>query len=112
MPASGFFTSCATTAGHLPDAGERGLIAQPILAEFPLGDVVADRRVPIRLAGLIQERDDRGIDPVEVAVLRAIPDLAAPDPAGRDRPPHVLEEVRWMQPGIDDPVILSDQLVT
>jgi hypothetical protein len=71
----------------------------------------ADRDVLPGLAGLVQERNDGRVDPVEASVLGPVPDFAVPDMAPPDRGPEVAEELLGMVAGIDDPVVLADQLI-
>ena len=59
----------------------------------------------------IEKRHDRGVDPVVAAVLGAIADLATPDLPLRDRPPQVPDEFLRVIAGVDDAVILADQLL-
>src|SRR6185369_4136129 len=53
----------------------------------------------------------RRIDPVQRAVLRAIPDLALPDAPGRDRLPERREERLRMKARVHETVISPDELL-
>ena len=97
--------------GQLSELGERGLLAQLGLGGLARRDVVADREVLSRLAALVDERHDRRVDPVEVAVLRPVPNLAAPHLAVRDRAPERPDERRRVIAGVDDAMVLADQLL-
>ena len=55
----------------------------------PLGDVTTNGRVLIRLAAGIEERHDRRVDPVVVAVLGAVAQFAVPDATVGDRVPQL-----------------------
>ena len=62
-----------------PDALLLGLLAGR--------DIGADGDVLIGFSALVEKRDDRRVDPVEVAVLGAIPQLAVPHAAVGDGVP-------------------------
>jgi hypothetical protein len=96
----------------LAEARERGLLHQLLLGGLARGDVRADGDVLIRLPALVEERDDGRIDPIEVAVFRLVPNLAVPHLAVGNRHPEVAHELPGMQPGVDDAVILANQLLT
>ena len=96
---------------HLAEPGQRGLLAQQVLGSLPLGDVVADRHVLVGPARLVEERDDRRVHPVGRAVLRAVPQLALPDPAGGNRAPQLADVGLRVVAGVDDPVVAADQLL-
>ena len=104
----------------LPDADGRHLggEVQPLAADpqrffrqFPFGDVGADRDELGRLAATPTKWDDRGVHPVGAAVLRAVFHFALPDLAIHDRLPEFLEIGRRVVAGIDDAVVLADQLL-
>ena len=97
---------------HLAKTRQRGLLAELGLRLLPIGDVVANRHVLVRLPPLVQEGHDRGIDPVVRAVLRAVADFPSPDPSVRDRVPQVADELLRVRARVDDPVILAEQLVS
>jgi hypothetical protein len=97
--------------GHLAKTGERRLLAQLLLRPLAIGNLVANRHVLVRLSAFVKKRDDRGVDPVDRAVLRAVADLAAPDPAVRDRVPEIADEVLRVIAGIDDPVIPPEEFL-
>ena len=86
------------------------VIAYPILGRLPFGDVVPDRDVLVRCSGVVETWHDGRVDPIVMAVFGAIANLAAPDAPARDRLPHVCEKRLRVQPGIDDAVILAEQL--
>ena len=109
-PASGLRTSWATTAASCPSCASAACSAVG-LGRLPLRDVAADGEVLPRLPALVEERDDRRVDPVVTAILGAVPDLAAPDVPLRDRPPQVPDELLRVVAGVDDAVILAEQLV-
>lgn len=87
------------------------LLAQRHLGLLAVGDVVADRDVAADLAPVVLIGDDRGVDPVERAVPGLVADLAAPDVAARDGPPHLDEERPRVMARVDDVVALADQLL-
>ena len=64
-----------------------------------------------RLPRLVHPREYGGVDPVIGAVLCPVPDLVPPHPAAPYRLPQVPEEFLGMMPGIDDPVVLPEQLL-
>ena len=96
---------------HLTDTGERRLLREPLFGGFARGDVGADGDVLVRPAALVEEGDDGRVDPVEVAVLRLVPDLAVPHPAVGDRHPQVAHELVGVQARVDDPVVLAEELL-
>ena len=79
--------------GHLPDAGESGLLCQAFLGCLASGDVGADGYASIRLPAGVQERHDGRVHPVVMAVLGAIAQFAVPDLTVRDRPPQAADEL-------------------
>ena len=68
-------------------------------------------RVLARLPASVQKRYDRRIHPVVCPVLGAIAQLASPHPAAHDGAPEIANELFRVIARVDDPVILSDQLV-
>ena len=73
---------------QLPELRQRRLIDELLLDRLALRDVAADRDVLPRLALAVEQRHDRGVDPVDGAVLGAVPQLAAPHLSLRDGPPQ------------------------
>ena len=96
---------------ELPELRQRLLFPQPRLGDLALRDVAADRQVLPRLAAVVEERHDGRVDPVERAVLGAIAQLAAPDAALRNRAPELADFVLRVIPGVDDAMILPDELL-
>jgi hypothetical protein len=93
MPAIGLRTSCATTAANWPNLRQRRLLNQPLLSFFTCGDVSADGDVLIRLPAHVEERHDRRVHPVEVAILGAIAKFAMPDLAVGNGSPEFTDEL-------------------
>lgn len=87
----------------------RGDTLQLLFIGFPLGDIGADGDVLARLSRFVEEGKDRGIDPIERAILGAVLDFAVPDLAVGNRGPELTKEPLRMMPGIDDPVVLAQQ---
>ena len=81
-----------------------------MLGEFQAGDVVTNRHVLVGLPALVEKRNDRRIDPVNVSVLRAVSDFASPYLTTRNRCPQVAHELFRVVTRIDDPVVLAQQL--
>ena len=110
-PASGLRTSWATTAAIWPTRASAACWASCSSAALR---AVMSARIAMYWYGfprVVEERHDGRVDPVEVAVLGAVAELAVPDVAVGDRPPELADELLRVIGGVDDPVILPDQLV-
>src|SRR5574341_1920027 len=59
------------------------LLLNLLFGLFKPGDVVRNSHVLIRLAMLVEERNDRRVDPVNTSVLGAIAELAPPNLSAR-----------------------------
>ena len=86
-------------------------LAQCPLRKFARGDVRADSHILARLSLLVEKRRDGRIHPIKRTVFRAVPDLAVPEFAARDRRPQLADEFLWMETRMDDPVILPEQIL-
>ena len=75
------------------------------------GDVGAHRHVLLDPAVGAEEGGDDAVHPVQGAVLRAVADLPAPRPAGRNRQPHLAPERSRVNTRVDDAVVLAEKLV-
>ena len=62
------------------------------------------------LAGGVHEGEDRGVHPVDAAILGAVADFTFPCFSMADGGPEVVEELFGMMAGIDDAVILTEEL--
>ena len=111
MPASGFFTSCATTAAIWPRRASAACCASCCSAA--LRAVMSARMAMylIRLAVCIEEGNDRRVHPVVMSVLGPVAKLAVPDSPVGDRDPEVADEFWRVESGVDDPVVLSNELL-
>ena len=74
------------------------------------GDVGANADVLLRQAVGAQQRQDGGRHPVVGAVLAAVSDLAIPDLAARHGFPQRFKKCGRVQAGVDEAVVLTDQL--
>src|SRR5262245_27265479 len=83
---------------------------QFLLEPLAMREVRADGNVLHRFAGVVQEGDYGGVHPIERAVARAIPNLAMPDAPAGDGPPKIAKEFLRMIAGVDDAMILAEQL--
>jgi two-component system, NtrC family, response regulator AtoC len=98
--------------GNLSYPGERCLLRQLFLRCLPRGDVGANRNVLVRLSSPVEKRHDRRVHPVVMPILRPVPNLAVPDAPRCNRSPQVADELRRVICGVDDAMILADQLLT
>ena len=96
---------------HLPELGQGLPLPQTRLGVLALRDLVVNRHVLVRLAPGVEKGHDRRIDPVDGAVSGAVPDFAVPDPSRRDRAPQVPKEIRSVIPGVDDAMVLAEELL-
>ena len=78
---------------------------------FPFRDVGADGHVLPRFAILSYERDNGRIHPVDRAILGPVLNFAVPNLPVRDGVVHLLEEFFGVVAGVENPVILADQLL-
>src|SRR6476620_9662247 len=97
--------------GHLTEPGERRLLAQQHLRTLAFGDVRSNGHVLIRFAAVVEKRHDRRVYPVERSILGPVSNLAAPDPAVRDRLPESLDEFLGVVSRVDEPMILSEEFL-
>ena len=98
--------------GHMLERGgeQRPTFAQLRLGAFARRDVGANGHILARFAAIVEEWHDSGVDPIMRAVLGAVLQFAAPDPAAGEGPPQVLEKLRRMKARIDDAMIFAQQL--
>ena len=71
-----------------------------------------DGYVLIRFAFGIEKGDDGRVHPVNASIFRTIAKLTLPDLAGSDRSPEFAYEFLGVITGIDDAVVLTQQLFT
>ena len=93
--------------GDVAQAGLGGLHGR--LHALALRDVGADADEHRQIAGLIGQRHDGGVHPVQASRLVAVADLAMPDHASGDHLPHLREEILALHAGVQDTVILVQQ---
>ena len=82
------------------------------LHELALGDVGANRHKLVGNAAVVHQRNNRGLHPVQLAVLGAVADLAVPDFTFGDGAPQVGEKRFGLDAGIDHPVVHPNQLLS
>lgn len=75
------------------------------------GDVKADGDIADRASGVVELRDNGGVDPVEASGLGAIADGPRPGAALRDRAIHLREEGAVVNAGVEDAMIGADQVL-
>ena len=80
-----------------------------VVESLQLRDVCPDRAVASNLTRAVTYRGDRGLDPVEVAGLVLIADLAPPRLTRGDRAPQIDPECLRVMAGVDDSMRLPDQ---
>ncbi len=97
--------------GNLAQVRQRRLRRELRFRFLAPRDVAPDRQVLPRLAAFVEERDDRRIDPVDRPVLGAVAKLAAPHLPARNRAPQLPDVLLGVITGVDDPVILPEQLL-
>ena len=82
-----------------------------LLGPLPVRDVGANGQVLVGLPVVAEERHDRRVDPVDAPVLGPVADLASPDASARDRLPELPDELLRVVAGVDDAVVLPEQLL-
>ena len=95
---------------HLSEASERLLFPQLGLGSLALGDLEPDRHVLIRRSVVVQERHDRGVDPVQGSPLGHVLDLTGPDLPSRNRGPQLAEELLRVSARVEEAMVLPQQL--
>ena len=95
--------------GHLPDAGESGLLCQAFLGCLASGDVGADGYIDTASRGC--PGTARWSCPPSSNALGAIAQFAVPDLTVRDRPPQAADELFGVIGGVDDAMVLPDQFL-
>ncbi len=95
---------------HLAQSRQRLLLEQFCFGPLALRNVEPDRHVLIRLPVRVQEGHDRRVYPIQVAILGTIPDFAVPDLPVRNDVPQLAKELFGVIPGVDDPMVLTEQL--
>ena len=88
----------------------RGDALELLLVGLARSDVGADRDKLLGSAVAPAEGEDGRVDPVAAAVLGPVADFAAPDLAAADGGPERAEEGGRVVPGVDDAVVLAEQL--
>src|SRR5687767_11066086 len=78
---------------------------------FAFRDVRANRDVLQGLPSRIKKRKDGGVHPVNASVLGAVANFAFPGLASRNGCPQISKEGLRMVSGINDAMILTNQLV-
>ena len=97
--------------GKLAQMRERRLFPQLRFGGLAGGDVASNRQVLPRLSAAVEERDDGRVHPVEGAVLGAIANFPSPDAPTGDRVPQVANELLRVIGGVDEAVVLPEQLL-
>ena len=87
------------------------LVAQGQLRLLAFGDDAANGHVLSRRAVVIQERHNRGVEPVERPVLRLILDFSVPDIPSLDSGPEIAHELFGVVSGIDEAMVLPHEFV-
>src|SRR6266403_4736011 len=91
-------------------AGNQALFHR-LLRPLPFGDVGAYSDVLPRFAILSYERDNGRVYPVDRAILGPVLNFAVPNLPGRDGVVHLLKKFFGVVTGVENPVILADQLL-
>ena len=94
---------------HIVQFAQR--IRRLLIGAFAVRDVGANGDVLHRLSVRIQVRHDGRVHPVERAVLRLVLDFPLPHSPGADRLPDAANELLGMKTGIDDAMVLAEQLL-
>src|SRR5678815_1827380 len=85
-------------------------VAQRLFHSLAFRDVGADGDVLARLSLSIEEWDDGGVHPIEGPILGLVLDLAPPHPSAPNRGPQFAYEFLGMMPGVDNAMVLAEQL--
>jgi hypothetical protein len=77
---------------------------------FQMRNFRPKRDVLLRISGFVGKRNDGGLHPVKPAHFVSIADFAPPDLTASNGAPEAGKELIGVNPGLQDPVVLSDQL--
>jgi hypothetical protein len=84
-------------------------ILQGLFNRLAFGDVIADRYVSIDFPELIAFWDNRGVDPIAIAILVTVSYLATPGAAAANGLPHIRKEFPTVKPGIQYTYLLTNK---
>ena len=73
---------------------------------------MSDSDVLVGFAIRIKKRNDRRVDPINASIAGPIAKLPLPDLTGSDCRPQVAYEVRRVITGVDNAVVLTEQIIT
>ena len=98
----------STFDGERQPVSHRGEL---LLRRLAVGDVGTDRDVFFDHSVRPPEGRDHAVDPIQRAVFGSIADLATPGGSAGNRSPHLGPESVRLNVGVDDPVVLPEQLL-
>ena len=82
------------------------------LAQFSLGYLVPDGDILKRPFLPVEQGNDRGVHPIDAAVLGTIADVACPDSARGNRRPKIAKELFRVITLVDDAMVLAERFFT
>ena len=89
-----------------------GLLQNLLFRYFALRNVMPDGDVLVGLAFRIEKRNDSRIDPINTPIAGTIAKFPLPNLTAGNRYPQIAYEIFWVKTGIDNAVVLAQQLLT